>query len=413
MRFDLTTYKSNKEAAMRNRGGFVLVSVMSALAFLTLAGASILTRGLWQSSTSQRLHDRASTLYLAEAAADQAMLNISVNNLANILPTSLASGTYSAENVPLGDDRYAVMAHGVGEGGQRDIEVIVKLMLPPPFDYAVFAAGNIQLNSNAVIDSFDSAIGSYGGDNINNNGDAGTNGTGAGTITLDSNAKIKGDATIGVGGITGTDIVTLSEAEITGTQASLVTARELPSLSFPSGSAIENLVVDGGDTVTISAGVHRYGNVLLNSNASVLIAGTVILYVENDFVLDSNANFTTTCGDCTVSIFIEGTFSDPAFDLRSNNTVSAGGDPSKLTVYITGDGSTAGRMKMDSNTELYGAVYAPLSMLEMDSNSQLFGATITKTIDLNSDAQVHYDEQLNGTTGTGGGTVSQLSWREI
>ena len=58
------------------------------------------------------------------------------------------------------------------------------------FTYAAFAQGSLVINNNALIDSYDSSLGLYGGANKFSNGDVGSNGTTAGIITIDNKSIV-------------------------------------------------------------------------------------------------------------------------------------------------------------------------------------------------------------------------------
>ena len=48
----------------------------------------------------------------------------------------------------------------------------------------------------------------------------------------------------------------------------------------------------------------------------------------------------------------------------------------------------------DSNTEVWGTVYAPNAVVEIDSNLELFGSLVARRVILDSNCQIHYDEAL-------------------
>ena len=99
--------------------------------------------------------------------------------------------------------------------------------------------------------------------------------------------------------------------------------------------------------------------------------------------------------------------------LNSNSLLSAGSKPGQLTVAVTGNGSTAGFVQLNSNSKLYGTIDAPLSAVALNSNAKLFGAALVQQLQLSSNAVVHYDEALQTSAGSGNATVQVKSWREL
>jgi hypothetical protein len=55
-----------------------------------------------------------------------------------------------------------------------------------------------------------------------------------------------------------------------------------------------------------------------------------------------------------------------------------------------------GTMTMNSNTDLYGAVYAPRAHVDFNSNIDFYGSIIANTFSFNSNARFHYDIALAG-----------------
>jgi hypothetical protein len=67
----------------------------------------------------------------------------------------------------------------------------------------------------------------------------------------------------------------------------------------------------------------------------------------------------------------------------------------------------------DSNTKIFGTIYAPNAHIEVDSNLELFGAMMARSIDLDSNARVHYDENLARARSDGSVVWQQVAWRAL
>ena len=326
---------------------------------------------------------------------------VSVTSVSSTLKRLTSTGHYPSNNTS---------AFGYQS---RQLEAYVATAEPSPFDYALFAANTIQVDSNAAVDSYNSDAGVYGGANVGTEGDVGSNATGASTINLAANSQISGDAVIGVGGNTATAITKAKTATISGLEASLISSKDLtPETYSASGSAPLT------SSTTLAGGAYNYTNVDLNTGDSVLVTGNVTLYVDQYFHMDSNSQFVTTCTDCSITIYVKGdsySGAPAAFDLASNCLLSAGAKPTNLTLYVTAvSGATSTRaVNIRSNTPMYGAIHAPLSTLTVNSNIAFYGAAIAKSITLNSNAAVHYDVALQDSGMGGAGSVQVETWREL
>ncbi|MCK4647014.1 MAG: hypothetical protein KAU46_12240 [Candidatus Aminicenantes bacterium] len=257
------------------------------------------------------------------------------------------------------------------------------------FDHAVFAGGEgVDLFSNAKIDSYDSTLGSYGGPNVGSNGDVGTNASGSGCIFLAPNAKIYGDAVSGPGSDPATHIVVGTNAEIFGERQSLSRQKRMPSVAAPVGLSFGgDYYLGGNDSATISES-GEYSSFTLDSNAEVTITADVTLYITGDFSMRSNTQLEIADG-VSVTIYLGG-----SFEQSSNTSINnLSEDPTKLLVF--GTDSFNGEMEWNSNSDFWGAVYAPKADVNFRSNSDFYGSIVGKSFELASNARFHYDEALS------------------
>ncbi|MBI4342237.1 MAG: hypothetical protein HY599_02595 [Candidatus Omnitrophica bacterium] len=405
--------------------GTVLVFALGTIVLLTTLGTSLLLRSLHDTQLGRWSSARQTAFFHTEAGIDRAIVELRQDsNWAGTGYTTVGSqGGYAVTISPINSRTKRVVSTGYQPSNvstaphyqQSQVEAIVYFQ-NTSFAYALFSATTVTLDSNALVDSYNSANGAYSDSNVSADGDVGSNATGAGTVTLNSNAKIKGDVAVGPGGNVTTDIVLNGNASFTGSPQTLIQAEDLSLTSFPSGSASGSLSLGSNEDLTLPGGTYRYTSVDLNSNASVSVTGNVIIYVENSFKLESNTQFVTTCPTCTMTLYVDGNAGDPntpAVQLRSNALLSAGAKPSQLKVIITGNSSSTSRaLHVESNSTIYGVIDAPRSHVDLDSNAKLFGAAVTRSIQLDSNAKVHYDVSLK-SSGSSNQALQLRSWREL
>lgn len=415
-------------ARQKPRGSIIIVALTSVM-FLIVVGTSLMNLTLTEIGTAARSARLASAFHLADAGLDVAIQELWKDRAwsgSAYMPGPASTGGYEVTVDTISPRLRRVVSTGhvpindpTADGYQRrQIEAILELSDPSPFEEALFTQATIWLDSNAIVDSYDSRVGSYGPGNIHADGDIGTNASGPSTITLTSNVEVHGDAVVGPGGDPGTDIVMDPSTQITGTGWALTQPKDLTPAAFPSGTATTSIVLGGSDTMTLPSGTYRYTHVELDSNAQVFVTGDVTLYVEQDFRLLSNSRFVTSCAACTVTIYVEGTVdpskpsAPPAVELDSNALLSAGGVPTRLQLFVSGDGTAARPVVIRSNAGFYGAIHAPVSTFLLDSNAIVYGAVIAAEADLLSNSRIHYDEALKDVTSS---TlyVRLKSWREL
>ena len=65
----------------------------------------------------------------------------------------------------------------------------------------------------------------------------------------------------------------------------------------------------------------------------------------------------------------------------------------------------------DSNSEIFGTIYAPNAHIEIDSNFRLYGSLIARSVRLDSNSRIHFDEALLNAAGSGAsGAYETLCW---
>ena len=433
----------------RAQRGMVMAMALGVVAVFITLGAGFLVRSLHESLMSNRNVNRQAAFYLAEAGIDRALVELKSNSAwAGIGYIPLTTGGYEVAVATLSPTLRQVTSTGhlpsnvVTTPGytKRQIEAVVSFSTPSIFDYALFVPTTLHLDSNAVIDSYDSRVGAYNAStNAGTDGDIGSNAAGAGTITLDSNAVVKGDAVAGPGANINTAIVTSGNSQITGTRGALVQPKSLTCESFPSGTASGSLTLTSNEIQTLPAGTYRYSSVNLASNAQLRVTGDVTIYVEQSVKLNSNASLVTSCGgcdldvykmeqavfgtpscgSCSITLYVDGLGGlpgTPVVDLDSNTVMSAGNKPGQFALIITsttGDQTLDATSNFDSNTRLFGTINAPHTKLRLDSNAELFGAVLVKEADLNSNARIHYDVSLKEPGQSGSSAPSLVSWRDL
>ena len=67
----------------------------------------------------------------------------------------------------------------------------------------------------------------------------------------------------------------------------------------------------------------------------------------------------------------------------------------------------------ESNSRLFGTIYAPNAAIEIQSDFELFGAIMARRLHLSSWSRVHYDEALRSTGANGRRVFQTLCWREL
>jgi hypothetical protein len=288
----------------------------------------------------------------------------------------------------------------------------------------------VRLNGTTNTDSYNAQNGPYGGNNINNNGGIGSNGS----ITLVGTTDVHGDVRPG----TDSFVDRTPNTTVTGWSAPLdYTLIYPPNVVQYIPSSYDNDNIDPYLTgtkfkpnvpVTIPPGTYSVtewgptANVIIDS----AVGSPVNIYVTGNKGFDVNGVSLTINGDGEVafyiahdvkmnghaSIIINGADREHRVKFNVNGDWSSnGGDltnngaASNLYINMTGRGSS-----MDISTNTKAHISAPLTDIVFHGNAQnppadFFGWCIGKTLTVRGNSALHYDETLPGQ---GGGNLKSL-----
>jgi len=407
--------------------GFVLVVGMLVMAVLLLLAVPFLYEVSFENKLTTKSYKSSAALSLAEAGVERAIWELNYGDITTWAgDSSLRTMTISSFQTPdgnvIGDIEIRVedtegdnpVVSSLGKVALVESRVLYKgarVVLEEekykPWINGIFGDEELDFDSNAYVDSYDSRDGDYGGSNMGSEGHVGTNGTHYGCIDMDSNARIYGNALSGPDSDPGDVIITRGNAEIFGEMDSLSEPNDMPSVPLPEGLPyMGDYFLGGGSAIIDQSG--EYASFRLDSNAVVTIVADVILYITGEFSMRSNSVLEIDPG-IRVIIYLGGTFIQES-NTQINNLSE---DPTNL--LILGTDSFNGDMDWNSNSQLWGAVYVPRADIHLNSNSDFLGSISGKSFDCDSSSKIHYDLALAALAldGADGTPFKIKSWQEV
>ena len=397
----------------RNRQGFVYALSLLVMFFLTLMGTSILMRSVSEADSSERFGYQSAALHLADAGVDQAARNLRTpTDLTDDITTgTLPTGTFTLDAaVDLGAQTWKVVSHGASvqePTRNRNIEVVFSLLPQSVFQYALFADLALTAGGSANTDSYDSRLGVYGAclsgcgggspvNNVGRNGDIGTNGTTAGSVALSGGSIfVDGQIAVGPGVSDPASIVTgYDPAMITGgtsppSDTQDVVAQSstfpMPNVTVPEGLTCSDRVVNGSETVTLTAGTYCYHNLTIQGNGTLTASGSAKVYLTGEL------------------------------SAQGNSSVGVPTDPTKMVFLMTSTSeATIEEGTITGSNKFYGAIYGPQATINITGNAEVYGAIIADRVNLTGSAEIHYDEAVNTITEVSNlYQTSVVYWQEL
>lgn len=384
-----------EEKGRSKERGVVLVMVLLVTVALLIIATPFLFKLSGQYRTTDKSFKSLAALNLAEAGVERAIWELNYGDISTWDGDSLQrilflSSVQTPGGEVIGDilisvtgldgENPVIESTGrINDGDDLPLSKSTRIVLERKggealFNVGVFAQESVTLASN-----------------LNIEGDVGTNGTHPGALTIGNNTSVNGDAYCGPGGDPDEAIQLNGTAQVLGERRAADEARDFPSILPPEGLINRGEFYVKSDLVTIGED-GLYLSFIVDKDSVVEFVGDVTLHVIGPFSLGSNTELRISeLGSLT--LYLSGSML-----LNSNCSVNNSlQDPTKLILLGTDD--FVGGVTFDSNTPFYGAIYMPMVDLVFSSNIEFFGSVIGKSIVLNSNVDVSYDEELQNIEG--------------
>lgn len=402
----------------RRRGmhqrGVIYVMALGIILSVTIASATLLMRGLSETALSERSRSQLVALHLADAAVDQAAINLRTPSdvTDDVTSGTLPTGTFTIDAPPtaVGSLQWRVNTHGSSARDPalpRHIEAVFQLTPTSLFQFALFGDQNVNISGNAVTNSYDSRLGPYDERvNVGHRGDVGTNATARGGVAVNGSIFVDGQVKVGPNVANPLSVVSGYDAAfITGGTSPPSDDQDVVSqpqtfpmspVSVPQGLTCNDLEIHGRRTVTLSStggplgnGTYCFDDLDVRGGSQLTADGPVKMYLTGDLRLGGNSSS------------------------GSSSSVGVAGDPTKLIILIASTGAQL-EGSVTGSAKFYGAVYGPQATLTISGNAEVFGSIIAKVVNLTGSAVIHRDDALASRTDFSNQSRTTLvSWREI
>jgi Tfp pilus assembly protein PilX len=408
--------------------GFVLIVGLLVMTVLLLLAVPFLYQLSFENRLTVKSYKSSAALSLAEAGVERAIWELNYGDIStwdgdSSLRTMTISSFQTPDGNVIGDIEIRVEAPDgdnpvVSSSGRvalvesrvlyKCARVVLEEEKYKPWTNGIFGDEELDFSSNAIVDSYDSRNGAYGGSNMGSEGHVGTNGTHYGCIDLDPNARIYGNALSGPETIPEDVIITWGNAEIFGELDSLSEPNAMPSVPLPESLLYSgDYSLGGTDSDTIDeSGV--YTSFRLDSNCMVTITADVTLFITGEFAMRSNSQLEIADG-IKVTIYLGGSF------IQHSNTQINNLSEDPTSLLMLGTDTFNGDMEWNSNSQFLGSVYVPKADVHLNSNADFYGSISGKSFECDSNSKIHYDLalaalELDGADGT---PYTVKSWQEV
>lgn len=381
--------RTPESRSSRRAGSVLLVAVMITMLVATMTLAFLQIGVRFSRELSTRIDDERSMM-LAEAALEESLVAMRSGASGTVAtaaaPARQGDGVCWATATQVGVSLRQVQAAGMVGAGRAAVQRLVFIYPPGSLEnFAIFANNDLTLESNVLVDSFDSDAGTYatqlamtGTGYVSDQAITGSNGQ----ITVNSSVNVWGDLHPGVG----LDVSVPGSSSVSGSLQSLPEPVLLPAVTTPTLPIMGNLnVVLPG--FLLPAGDYTFGTFKTFSNTSITVKGPARIVLDT-LTLNSNSTLTLDTNTGPIEIYVKG-----ASSLASNaSIITTKKSAVDASLYFVG-GPTQ-NAALNSNSDFYGRIYSQQGKITVNSNFRVYGSLVADRLVLNANAQVHYDEAL-------------------
>ncbi len=374
-----------------NQRGSVLIVIVSTIVLLSTLTAGVLN--LKTSATYSELYanNQNKAYYLAESGARYAKplvqsdiegsVTTNIDQIHGKTFTLGNSGSFTISIDTSNSNYTLVQSSGatpgaVSSSSTASLTYKMNHAFNPIFNYALFTKDKTKLKDDAVIDSYDSTVGSYShGSQDHSNGDIGTNKS---SIEQEDDATYTGTLTTNAG-------VT-------------ITAESFPS----GGTSLGDIELEDSDTQTLTTGTYRADEIEIEDDAILTISGDVTIHVTDEMKFKDDAQITI-LANSTLTIYAK-----DEIKFEDDFQVSSSA-PRDFVIYQTKNED----IEIKDDALFYGVIHHPKGKVKIKDDAQVFGGIVAKKTDVEGESKIHFDVDLKnnpGSLGTASGVTSTVQY---
>ncbi len=351
-------------------------------------------------------------MYVADTGLSEGLALASMGEPGDIghcsRPATFAGSDYFVEDEDLGGGLHSLISTAVD--GRRVMRLQAIYREPgdgDSFFQGIHALEEVSLQGNAVIDSYDSSLGTYDSQVVEDHANDNIRVISEGSIDLSSGSQIFGDLSwsgdpLDHAWISGSSL-------LTGTFGVTEDPPEPPAIEVPTLPSSGSFSVGRGETQVLTGAIH-YDSIAIGNSGDLTIQGPAQIVVDS-FVLSGGGTVTFDPTSGPIEIFALGDFV-----LSSNSDIfSSANDASLVSIRLLGEHEERYGdrpiIKFASNGSFFGTVLAPKINVHISSNFEFFGAVMSRWFTLSANTSFHFDENLRSQTTNSGDAPEVLAWR--
>ncbi len=370
----IRTVATRRGRLRTDQHGMILVVTLLVVTMLGMLGSAFLTTSGTEHQIAKNDQELIQALYVAEgglqAALNSLNLGLAPSTTGTIGPGQFAATVTNAPP-PKGQKQLEVTGYVPTQGAPRVVKKLgVQVCCTSSFfKRALFNVSGDLTTSGNIIDSYDSALGAYGGSNASSNADVGGNNN----MWLGSGTQIKGNATA--------HLTIDHPSYVTGTATSGAPTQPFTDVACPAGPYTPS--VPSGHGIKYDP---TKGSLQVSGTGVVLTLAAPGSYYFHDVSISGGGTLAIAAGG-HVDIYISKDFTMSGGSVANNSQL-----PANLSIF--GCGATSSGWTISGGSKAFFGLYAPHNSMDVSGSSPVYGSLVSTAITFTGSASLHYDQAL-------------------
>lgn len=414
-----SSHGRNRVVARESRRGTAILPALIVIVMIATLSMIYVQVSLSKNKEQRVSVDSKRAFYMAEAGLAEGFNGLCLGKSGNVasedVPAEFGGGIFWTTAEEVGSGRVRLQATGLAGAGRATLAITCERKSDEVGSLGFFGGQNITVEAGALIDSYDSRLGTYAsqsataalafpGARVGGNSDITVEGT------ISKPTLIFGDVNPGPAG---TVFKPALGALITGSTAPSVAPATFPAVKPPVLPLRGNLLVSASHS--LAAGAYGLGKVVVAAGKTLTLTGPMVV-VADELLLNGGSKLDIDARAGPVKFYVVNAMKFPSSSLI--NSVST--DPRQITfqvagtnrVDIDGDGVFDAPVSIEGTGAFYGSIYAPSATFELPRGFDIFGSVVADGLTVKAGGKLHYDRAFSNASG-GTGTPQLLGWHIV
>jgi Tfp pilus assembly protein PilX len=383
------------------RRGAVLIPAVICVMTVAALSTAYLQLSMDKSREARGAVEQKKAFYVAEAGLAEAFYGIAQGKSGSVAgpdqPAGFGGGVFWVESENLGAGKVALRSTGLVGSGRASLSITLQRDADALGKLGLFSEQELLIRSGALLDAYDSALGTYASQAASSESGECTSSNGSITLEGTPGAQIRGDARPGPQA----SVMRSRTAQVTGSMAPASELRTLAELEIPQPTQVSDYDHNHTGAAFLSSGDYGFGQWTVRGGGTLTVRGPAQIIVD-DLSVESHSRLVFDTSGGSITVWVRNQITTGA----GSELSSSAGATDRFSLMVGGSA-----VSLNGGGVIHGLVYAPLAEFSWPSGMELYGSVAARRLTIQSNARLHYDRALGRAPEASSGIPELVCWR--